>query len=137
MKQSAIVNLFEVAVNKIDSTALLFWGTELDFGKTEKAAHTVVMVYPMRDSMTNSKVSTQLTIKVKMLDSSNSTNIARKELGDLCRDFAFKLFDLMQDLEPAHLDPNSFQGNNEYNIVPKHYTNYSFTCNFIDTYSRC
>ena len=137
MTQSQIVELIQVAVNKVDPTAQIFWGTERDFGVLEKAAPTVVMVYPLRDNISNNKITTSLTIKVKKLDSTNSTNAKRKALGDECRDFAFDLWDILQDLEPAYIDPNSFQGNNEYITTPKGYTNYSFNIQVITTYSQC
>lgn len=137
MTQSQIVELIQVAVNKVDATAQIFWGTERDFGVLEKAAPTVVMVYPLRDNISNNKITTSLTIKVKKLDSTNSTNAKRKALGDECRDFAFDLWDILQDLEPAYIDPNSFTGNNEYITTPKGYTNYSFNIQVITTYSQC
>jgi hypothetical protein len=137
MTQSQIVDLITACVAQVDSTAVLFWGTERDFGTTEMNKPTVVMVYPFRDGFINSKITTSLTIKVKKLDSTNSTNSKRKALGDECRDFAFKLWDLLQDLEPAYIDPNSFQGNNEYLTTPKGYTNYSFNIQVITTYSKC
>lgn len=137
MTQLQIVELIQVAVNKVDPTAQIFWGTERDFGVLEKAAPTVVMVYPLRDNISNNKITTSLTIKVKKLDSTNSTNAKRKALGDECRDFAFDLWDILQDLEPAYIDPNSFTGNNEYITTPKGYTNYSFNIQVITTYSQC
>jgi hypothetical protein len=137
MTQSQIVDLITACVAQVDSTAVLFWGTERDFGTTEMNKPTVVMVYPFRDGFINNKITTSLTIKVKKLDSTNSTNSKRKALGDECRDFAFKLWDLLQDLEPAYIDANSFTGNNEYITTPKGYTNYSFNIQVITTYSKC
>jgi hypothetical protein len=137
MTQSQIVDLITTCVAQVDSTAVLFWGTERDFGTTEMNKPTVVMVYPFRDGFINNKITTSLTIKVKKLDSTNSTNAKRKALGDECRDFAFKLWDILQDLEPAYIDPNSFTGNNEYITTPKGYTNYSFNIQVITTYNRC
>lgn len=137
MTQSQIVELITACVARVDATADLRWGTERDFGTSELAKPTVVLVYPFRDSVTNNKITTSLTIKVKKLDSTNSTNIKRKNLGDECREFAFKLWDLLQDLEPAYIDPNSFTGNNEYITTPKGYTNYSFNIQVITTYSQC
>lgn len=134
MQHSKIVELLTTAVNKIDPQALVLWGTEVDFAQSQKTPATAVLVYPFRDTKTSRLVTTSVTVRVLKLDTTNNTQIARKELGDACRDLAMNIFETMNDIEPSLED--RIEGNNNFMQI-RGYTNYTFTCYFVSANHVC